>query len=67
MASACPKHISKPIPREDFEARNKLSTEAGLEEYKTVLGWLIDMRRLLLSLPDNKFIALTEILSSVLK
>ena len=67
MASACPKHISEPIPCEDFEARNKLSTEAGLEEHNTVLGWLIDMRRLLLSLPDNKFIAWTEILSSVLK
>jgi len=65
--SACPKHISEPIPREDFEARNKLSSEACLEEQKTVLGWLIDTRRLLLSLPDNKSIAWTEILSSVLK
>ena len=65
--SACPKHISEPIPCEDFEARNKLSAEAGLEEQKTVLGWLIDTSRLLLSLPDNKSIAWTEILSSVLK
>jgi hypothetical protein len=29
--SARPKHISEPIPREDFEAHNKLSAEAGLE------------------------------------
>jgi hypothetical protein len=64
--SARPKHISEPIPREDFEARNKLSAEAGLEERKTVLGWLIDTRRLLLSLPNNKFVAWTEIISSVL-
>jgi hypothetical protein len=64
--SARPMHIREPIPREDFEACNKLSSEAGLEEQKTVLGWLIDMRRLLLSLPNNKFLAWTEILSSVL-
>jgi hypothetical protein len=65
--SACPKHISEPIPREDFEALNKLSAEAGLKEQKTVLGWLIDTRHLFLSLLDNKFVAWTEILSSVLK
>ena len=64
--TARPKHINEPIPREDFEARNKLSAEAGLEELKTVLGWLIDTRRLLLSLPHNKFVAWTEIISSVL-
>ena len=64
--TARPKHTSEPIPHEDFEARNKLSAEAGLEEQKTVLGWLIDTRRLLLSLPNNKFVAWTEILSSVL-
>ncbi len=40
--SARPKHIREPIPHEDFESRNKLSVEAGLEEQKTVLGWLID-------------------------
>ena len=54
--TARPKHISKPIPRH----------EAGLKEQKTVLGWLIDTRRLLLSNPNNKFVAWTEILSSVL-
>ena len=64
--TARPKHINEPIPREDLEARNKLSAEAGLEEQKTVLGWLIDTRRLLLSLPNNKFVAWTELLSSVL-
>ena len=64
--TAHPRHINKPIPREDFEARNKLSAEAGLEEQKTVLGWLIDTQCLLLSLPNNKFVTWTEILSSVL-
>ena len=36
--TARPKHTSEPIPHEDFEARNKLSAEAGLQEQKTVLG-----------------------------
>jgi hypothetical protein len=65
--SACPKHISEPIPQEDFKAHNKLSAEAALEELKTVLGWLINTRCLLLSLPDNKSVAWTGILASVLK
>jgi hypothetical protein len=51
------KHLNKPIPRKDIEARNKCKAEAGLEECKTILGWLVDMHCLLLSLPNNKFIA----------
>jgi hypothetical protein len=49
-----------------MEARNKLEVEAGLEEQKTILGWLVDMHRLLLSLPNNKFVAWTVILLKVL-
>jgi hypothetical protein len=45
-----------------MEARNKLQAEAGLEEQKTVLGWLIDTRRLLVKLPKNKFVAWTNII-----
>jgi hypothetical protein len=45
----------EPIPRETMEARNKLHLEALLEEQKTILGWFIDFRRLLIQLPDNKF------------
>ena len=44
-----------------MEARNKLHAEAGLEEQKTVLGWLIDTRHLLVRLPKNKFIAWSNI------
>ncbi len=54
---ARPKHANEPIPHKDMEARNKLQAEAGLEKQKTVLGWLIDTRRLLVKLPKNKFVA----------
>jgi hypothetical protein len=64
---ARPKHANEPIPREDMEARNKLHAEAGLEEQKTVLGWLIDTRRLLVKLPDNKFVAWTNIIKEVMR
>ncbi len=43
-----PMHPNEPIPRKDMEARNKPQAEAGLEERKTVLGWLLDTRRLLM-------------------
>jgi hypothetical protein len=45
-ACARSKHLNKPIPRKDMEARNKLQAEAGLEECKTILGWLVDTRHL---------------------
>ena len=38
-------------------ALTKLAAEAGLEETKTILGWFFDFRRLLVSLPENKFLA----------
>jgi hypothetical protein len=66
-ACAWPKHPNEPIPQEEMEARNKLEVEAGLEEQKTILGWLVDTRRLLLSLPNNKFVAWTAILNKVLE
>jgi hypothetical protein len=50
-----------------MEARNKLEAEAGLEEQKTILGWLVDTCHLLLSLPNNKFVAWTAILDKVLE
>jgi hypothetical protein len=42
-----PKHPNEPISQEDMEARKKLQAEAGLEEQKNVLGWLLDTRHLL--------------------
>jgi hypothetical protein len=62
-----PKHLNKQIPREDMEACNKLKAEAGLEEWNSILGWLVDTRRLLLSLPNNKFVAWTTIIMEVIE
>ena len=66
-ACAWPKHLSKPIPCKDMEACNKLKAEAGLEECKTILWWLVDTHHLLLSLPNNKFVAWTAIIREVIK
>ena len=49
-----------------MEARNKLFAEAGLEEMKMILGWLIDFRCLIISLPSNKFIAWTDSINEIL-
>jgi len=43
-----------------MEARNKLKSEALLKEQKIILGWLIDFRRLLICLPENKYVAWSE-------
>jgi hypothetical protein len=64
---ARPKDGKEPIPREDMEARNKLEAEAGLEELKTVLGWLLDTRRLRVKLPKNKFIAWSNIIREMIQ
>ena len=54
---ARPRDLNEPIPRETMEAINKLTAEALLQETKTILGWEIDFRRLLIKLPDNKLVA----------
>jgi hypothetical protein len=66
-ACARSKHPNKPIPHEEMDARNKLEAEAGLEEHKTILGWLVDTCCLLLSLPNNKFVTWTAIIEKVLE
>ena len=45
---------NEPIPRDDAVAEAKLLAEGGIEEVKTLLGWVFDSRRLLISLPDDK-------------
>ncbi len=37
------------------------------EEKKTILGWYINFCRLLIKLPENKFIAWTEAIEKILK
>jgi hypothetical protein len=64
--TAQPKHLDEPIPREEMEARNKLSPEAGLKEEKIIMGWRINFCCLIISLPDNKFIAWIDSIKEIL-
>ncbi|MBM4076045.1 MAG: hypothetical protein FJ267_10410, partial [Planctomycetes bacterium] len=68
MFDTCSRPLSnaKSIPRETMEARNKLESEALLEETKMILGWFIDFRRLLIILPDNKFTAWTKAIKDLI-
>jgi hypothetical protein len=45
----------EPVLRNELTAEKKLIAESLLEEVKTTLGWLLDTRRLLISLPMDKF------------
>ncbi len=65
-ATAQPNHPEEPIPHESMYAIDKLKAEAGLSEKKMILGWLFDFRRLLISLPKNKFIAWTATINKLL-
>jgi hypothetical protein len=56
---AWPNHLEEPIPCKSMGARDKLMAEAGLTDTKMILGWEFDFWRLLISLPENKFIAWT--------
>ena len=47
-------------------ALNKLLAKAGPEEVKVILGWICDFRRLIISLPENKFIAWRESIENMI-
>ena len=49
-------HVSNSIPRDDIVAIDKMIAEGAAEERKICLGWMIDSRRLRVSLPDRKMI-----------
>jgi hypothetical protein len=48
---------NEPIMREHLLSLKKFAAEGRLEETKIILGWLIDSRRLRISLPEHKVIA----------
>ena len=50
-----------------MEARNKLESEPLLKEQKVIVGWLIDFHRLLIRLPQNKFVAWSEAIRKMIK
>jgi hypothetical protein len=56
----------EPIPRNEMAAKAKLSSEGALVEHKIILGWYFDLRQLTIALPENKLIAWTESINSML-
>lgn len=55
---------TEPLPRPPMLEADKLQAEGGPSEQKLILGWLLDTRRLTISLPLNKYIAWnTELVS----
>ena len=64
---ARPVHPNEPIPRQDMASLQKLKAEAALTEIKTILGWVWDLRRLVISLPKNKFIAWSNDIRETIK
>jgi hypothetical protein len=65
-ACTWPKQLNELIPHKEMDPHNKLEMEARLEECNTILGWLVDTHCLLLSLPNNKFVAWTAIIKEVI-
>ena len=56
----------EPIKRSDILAADKMMAEGSPSEEMRVLGWLIDTRRLLLRLPNEKFINWSRLVQSFL-
>jgi hypothetical protein len=57
----------EPMPQETMATMAKLLAEASMEETKIMLGWLLNFRTLIISLPDNKAIAWANKITSMLE
>jgi hypothetical protein len=55
-----------PLPRDEMPSMTKLAAELGATEQKIVLGWLYDTRRMLISLPENKYVAWSNDICKIL-
>jgi hypothetical protein len=66
-ALARPIANEEPIPRKTTAAIQKLLAEAGMEGTKVMLGWFLDFRRLMISLPDNKATAWSNEIADMLE
>ena len=58
---------NEPLPRSALLNETKLAAEGALEETKIVFGWKLDTRRLLISLPDHKFVAWTSQIRNIIE
>ena len=63
---ARPEDPNESIPRQEMAARTKFLAEAGSEELKMILGWLLNFRTLTTNLPENKFIAWSSALRKLI-
>jgi hypothetical protein len=61
-----PPNPADPIERDDVLSISKFLAEATPSEVKTILGWVVDTRRLLLSLPTNKVVAWSTSIQAML-
>jgi hypothetical protein len=61
-----PPNPADPIERDDVLSISKFLAEATPSEVKTILGWIVDTRRLLLSLPSNKVVAWSNSIQAML-
>ena len=55
------------IPRVDIIVIDKMKAEGAAKERKICLGWMLDTRRLLVSLPDHKTLGWISQIDSLLK
>jgi len=65
-ATSQPIHQQEPLPHDEMAARQKLFAEGALEERKIILEWLFDFRRRSIELPENKIVAWTDNIISIL-
>ena len=57
----------EPVKREDPLSLSKLSEEGTLAEQFVLLGWKVNLRLLVLSLPRDKFLAWSQDIAAVIK
>jgi hypothetical protein len=58
---------AEPVPRRPIFSPEKQAAEGTPAELQVVLGWLLDTRRLLLALPDDKFRAWSDDIQTVIE
>ena len=62
-----PVHSREPISRSNLICFRKLMAEGRLEEIKTILGWTIDTRKLIIQLPKHKYVAWSKSIVDIMK
>ena len=66
-AASRPVLPDEPLPRDHMLATDKALAEGTPAEVQIILGWQLDTRRLLMSLPDDKHTAWTRDITAVLR